>query len=74
MYDDVESIYENNEAVDASERAMGFLVGMFWPLIVAGALVTGNLPPSPRQQAKEIERRGERIAALERELGIGHDA
>lgn len=52
-------------------RALGLIVGLLWPLVVAGALATGRLPKSNGQLRDEVRQRDARIRELERELGIG---
>lgn len=52
-------------------RILGVGVGLIWPIAVAGALITGRLPKSSGQLRRELQERDQRIAELERELGIG---
>lgn len=66
----------NEDHVDDAEdramsRALGVLLGLVWPLILIGALVTGRLPKTDRQLRAEHTAQQKRITELERELGIG---
>jgi len=51
-------------------RIMGFITGLFWPLVLVVAAVTGKLPKTDRQIRADLEARDERIRELERELGM----
>lgn len=45
--------------------------GLFWPLAAPVFLLLATSRKSPRELQREIDERNERIAQLERELGIG---
>jgi uncharacterized membrane protein YccC len=55
----------------AFARFIGIVIGALWPLVVAGALITGRLPKTTRELEAELRDRDRRIAQLERELGVG---
>lgn len=48
-------------------RAVGCMIGLFWPLILLGALITGRLPKTTLQQRAERDRLAREIAELEAE-------
>ena len=52
-------------------RVMALFIGLFWPLVVVGALVMWKAPKSDGQLKHELAERDDRIRELERELGIG---
>lgn len=60
---------QTDDAVMA--RMVGFSIGLFWPAILIGAVVTGRLPKTDRQLRDTLRQRETRIRELERELGIG---
>jgi hypothetical protein len=57
----------------AFARFLGVAIGLFWPVILAGALITGRLPKTSRELEAELRDRDRRIAELERELGVRRD-
>ncbi len=53
---------------------LGMLIGLFWPLALPTALIMWHPKKTPAELREQIDARDQRIAELERELGIGRPA